>query len=450
MKSTLVSTALITLLSCLLPGVTRAHPLSAEPINHPYVFTFDQFNVPEDPDDHLVSGGLLLLAELRCAACHEAPDTWRDRLKPAPGTDLAGVGSRLDSDTLWLMTRGPQHRKRGTLMPGMFANAEGDEEKVEALVSYMMTLKKEIPPMPAGDTANGKKLYHSVGCVACHEPASDAMPPGAEPGIEVERPGNASVPIALADAYDLNYLGRMLEHPLASRPSGRMPDMHLTEQEAADIAAYLHEGRAVEKAPERAVLAVPPQSPEDGKKLFHSLRCANCHADGAAEAQAVQMALPMSQLQLTTATNCLAENPEPGAARFGLNAFQRRALSLAIKHVQTHKAPTYNAMERVDWTLTRQNCYACHDRDGKGGPEDPRAAYFISPLTPKDTVPGLNRYPITLDGAGKRLTQEQLHTALINRIPGTQPHLSVRMPAFEALATPSLIADILTADKEAP
>ena len=46
----------------LLASPLQAHPLQAEPINHPYVFTFDQFNLPEDPDEHVVDGGHLLLA----------------------------------------------------------------------------------------------------------------------------------------------------------------------------------------------------------------------------------------------------------------------------------------------------------------------------------------------------------------------------------------------------
>ncbi|MDP1590954.1 MAG: hypothetical protein Q8M07_24585, partial [Prosthecobacter sp.] len=38
----------------------RSHPLQAEPINHAYVFNFDQFYLDQDPDEHVVSGGFLL------------------------------------------------------------------------------------------------------------------------------------------------------------------------------------------------------------------------------------------------------------------------------------------------------------------------------------------------------------------------------------------------------
>ena len=68
-----------------------AHPLQAEPIDHPYVFTFDQFHIQEDPDETVVAGGLLLMAETNCIACHAAPEPWRQQLAPRPGPNLAAA-----------------------------------------------------------------------------------------------------------------------------------------------------------------------------------------------------------------------------------------------------------------------------------------------------------------------------------------------------------------------
>ncbi len=140
----------------LIASPARSHPLQAEPINHAYVFNFDQFYLDQDPDEHVVNGGFLLLAELNCTACHVAPDSWQERLKAKPGPNLGGVGSRLDADTLWLMIRSPQHRKKGTQMPGLFAGEAGDEEKVEALVEYLGAMKWDAPQVPAGDVERGK------------------------------------------------------------------------------------------------------------------------------------------------------------------------------------------------------------------------------------------------------------------------------------------------------
>jgi mono/diheme cytochrome c family protein len=264
----------------------RSHPLQAEPINHAYVFNFDQFYLDQDPDEHVVNGGFLLLAELNCTACHAAPESWQERLKAKPGPNLEGVGSRLDADTLWLMIRSPQHRKKGTQMPGLFAGEEGDEEKVEALVEFLSAQRSGrresssggmLTPAATGDVERGKDLYHKVGCVACHEPALDVRPPKVPADAEVEKPGNGSVPIALADAYDVNALALFLHEPLSMRPAGRMPDMRLSKQEAADIAAYLHVGRVAEKATARAALKIPKQGIEKGRQVFEKMNCVACH-----------------------------------------------------------------------------------------------------------------------------------------------------------------------------
>jgi mono/diheme cytochrome c family protein len=426
-----------------LPESLRAHPLQAEPINHPYVYTFDQFHLAEDGDESLIEGGLLLMAETNCAACHEVPKDWQERLAPRPGPDLSGIGSRLDADTLWLLVRSPQHRKKGTLMPGMFTGADGDAEKVEALTEYLLTLKQEVKPAMAGDAANGKQLYHTVGCVACHEPATDYRPPSVPEDHDVEKPGNASNPIALADAYDVQALTRFLQNPHEFRPAGRMPSMHLTEKEAADIAAYLHIGRTAEKAVERALLRIAPQTAELGRQLFVEQRCSICHTTN--EVQQKRPASPLTQLRGNG--GCIAEQPKADTPRFDFNPLQRKALGLALKHVQHSASPKLTAHQRIDWQMLRLNCYACHDRDGKGGPEDPRAQYFMAAQSGADLLGDLSRLPPSLDRAGWRLTESWTHRVLHGDGGAVRPYLAVRMPDFGQELTAMLPAALAAADK---
>ena len=419
-----------------------AHPLQAEPINHPYVFAFDLFHLPVDDDESLLPGGLLLMAETNCLACHSASKAWTQRLATRPGPDLRNVGARLDADTIWLIVRSPQHRKKGTLMPGQFSGEDGDAEKVEALTQYLITLKQPVKPMPAGDAARGKSLYHTVGCVACHEPAKDYRPASVPADHDVEAPGNASVPIAFADAYELNSLGRFLHDPLATHPAGRMPSQRLSEREAADIAAYLHVGRTAEVAQERSILKLPPQSPETGRTLFAEMRCNACHTTGE-EPQPTRLAAPLAKL--TNDHGCLAEAPPAGAPRFDFNALQRRALGLALKHVQHHEPAPLNAPERLDWQMRRLNCYACHDRDGRGGPEDARIQYFA----PANAAEENDKLPPTLDGVGARLSADELHRVLHGDHRATRPSLLVRMPNFGEANTTPLPADLIATDKDA-
>jgi mono/diheme cytochrome c family protein len=426
-------------------GHLQAHPLQAEPINHAFVYTFDQFHIPEDPDESLVNGGLLLLAELNCTTCHAVPKSWQERLKPKPGPDLSAVGSRLDPDTLWLMIRSPQNRKKGTQMPGLFAGEEGDDEKVEALVAYLSGMKWDMPQVPAGDAERGKDLYHKVGCVACHEPAKDVRPPKVAPDAELEKPGNASVPIALADAYSFTSLSYFLQHPLAVRPSGRMPDMRLTEQEASDIAAYLHVGRVAEKAPARAALNLPKQSAEKGRELFEKMNCVACHkTSSVVPALAGIPAKPIKALSLNK--GCLAEKQPTGTPRFDLNDLEKRAIKLALTLVQKEDAPKLTAQEKIDWQMSRLNCYACHDRDGKGGPEDPRALYFGVNDPGAESLGQLANLPPNLDKVGRKLTQAWFEKILWGQGGSVRPYMDTRMPSFGREQTEMLIPEFNAAD----
>ncbi|MDB6137703.1 MAG: cbb3-type cytochrome c oxidase subunit [Verrucomicrobiaceae bacterium] len=419
-----------------------AHPLQAEPIDHPYVFTFDQFHIAEDPDETLVDGGLLLMAETNCIACHQAAAPWQQQLAPRPGPNLAGVGSRLDADTLWLMVRSPQHRKKGTLMPGLFSGGETDPEKVEALTQYLLTLKQPVEPLPPGSADNGKKLYHTVGCVACHEPATDYRPPTTAKDANVDRPGNGSNPLALADAYDVQALGRFLLNPHDFRPAGRMPDLHLSFQEAADIAAYLHIGRTAEKAVERAALKIAPQTAAAGRALFVEQRCTVCHSTG--ETMEKHGAKPLDQLR---GQGCIAEKPTAGTPRFDFNPLQRRALTLALKHVQHHGPVAMNAHQKIDWQMLRLNCYACHERGSKGGPEDARAQYFMAADSGAESLGDFGRFPPSLDKAGWKLTTAWLQRVLYGEGGSVRPYLSVRMPNFGKANTEALPALLAEADK---
>lgn len=425
-------------------GSLQAHPLQAEPINHAYVFTFDQFNLPQDPDEHLLNGGLLLLAELNCTACHAAPDSWKDRLAAKQGPDLNGVGSRLDADTLWLMVRGPQTRKKGTQMPGLFAGEEGDDEKVEALVEYLSARKSDVPQMPAGNAERGKELYHKVGCVACHEPASDVRPPKVAAEATVDKPGNASVPIALADAYDVNALAHFLHDPLSVRPSGRMPDMRLSKQEAADLAAYLHIGRVAEKAAARAALNIPPQGVEKGRQVFEQMNCVACHKSGMEDGVAPKAAKAL--VSLDASAGCMADRQPSGVARFDLNDLQKRALRLALAEVQKEAAPSLTAMQKVDWQMTRLNCYACHDRDGKGSPEDPRALYFGVNDPTAESLGELAHLPPSLDKAGRKLTRGWFEKILWGIGGSVRPYMDTRMPNFGRQQTEMMIGWFNEAD----
>jgi cytochrome c2 len=382
-------------------------------------------------------GGLLLLAELNCTACHAAPAAWQERLAPKPAPNLDAVGSRLDAAALRSLIGNPQQYKPGTQMPGMFA--DGNAERVEMLVAYLSSLQGPTPAMPRGDVERGKTLYHSVGCVACHEPAADARPANIPADQQIEKPRTASVPIKLAKEYDSPALAHFLVDPLRYRPSGRMPGSHLTEQEASDVAAYLQQGSGTAKA---ATLATTPEQIAKGKALFVEQRCRACHSTGElASRPSVELA------QLPTDRGCLATEQRSGIPHYDLNDAQRGALSLAIAAVKAGPPSKLAPTKKVDWEMARLNCYACHIRDGKGGPELARTAYFTTNDGGAESLGEFAHLPPNLDRVGRKLTREWFGKILWGEDGSVRPYMNTRMPNFGRAQTEKLIEPLEAADR---
>ncbi|HYR57827.1 MAG TPA: c-type cytochrome, partial [Chthoniobacteraceae bacterium] len=265
------------LLACvLIAGASRAHPLDAPAARNPLVPGFDRLAAEAASEAEVAQSGLLLMAELNCAACHEAPAEWREQLKPAPASNLAGVGSRLPADALRRVIGNPQQCIGGARMPRLFADEVAGAARIDALVEYLASLKQPIAPMPAGDAANGKQLYHSTGCVACHAPAADARPASLPADQEILAPREESIPLGLAREYEPQALAQFLLDPLRDQPAGRMPSMHLSAQEAADIAKYLQRDEAGKPPASKPV----PERIADGREQFAQQRCAACHGTG--------------------------------------------------------------------------------------------------------------------------------------------------------------------------
>jgi mono/diheme cytochrome c family protein len=421
-----IATTLLILLSVAVPST--AHPLKVPPLDHPHVASFDQFYLPEDDDAFLTQGGLILLAELNCSACHAPPTDWSSLIGPKAGPNLSGVGSRLDIDALWRLIRSPQHRKPGTQMPGLFAgNVESDPDTIEAIATYLASLTSSLPTTTPGDPAHGKILYHTLGCVACHEPGTDYRPTSLPAEADLESPSLASSPIALADDYTYTALTAFLLDPLATRPASRMPAQHLSPAEAADIAAYLHTGRLPAAFRERQILNLPPQPASLGQKLFSQHRCHSCHDNTGEKHAAPRPPAVLTQLNPDSNTGCLSKQTLTGIPDYDLSDLQIRALRLALKAVQSHAKPALSPPEQLTHHLSRLNCFACHDHDGRGGPEIARAPYFTTSLRllPNDDLQNL---PPTLHPLPPTHTPESLLKRLT--APEPAPGMGTRMPRF--------------------
>ncbi len=175
-----------------------------------------------------------------------------DRLSKV-GPDLTHVADKMSPEFLAKWLADPKNFRPHTRMPSFFGVAPGmtpemqvrEADEIQAITAFLfqqsgLSAARNEPPIPAGDAARGKALVETIGCMACH--AINGEGPAAH--------GDVSKRFADFDAFgpDLGGIGsktsakwlfRWLKDPKHYFPNGRMPDLRLTDGEAADAAAWL-------------------------------------------------------------------------------------------------------------------------------------------------------------------------------------------------------------------
>jgi mono/diheme cytochrome c family protein len=411
-----------------------------EPPAGPNIPGYERFyRGAETPEADPVAGGLLLIAELRCTACHEAPEPWKTRLSIPAGPDLTGEGSRRSFvDLCQIVEDSPQSWKPGMRMPAMFA-PEADKDAKLSVGYYLASLQEKLPSAPAGDIARGHELYDHVGCAVCHGPYTHpaSLPPD-QPQEEPKYPYVAIMPDMPQRA-----LVAFLLDPLHVQPDGRMPSSHLNLQEAADLAAYLLEKdqAQIEERTKDAARPLPAEAIAEGKKIFAQRGCANCHATG--EELHRLSAPPLEKLR--SGHGCLAAEPAPPAANFG--SVDVPKIEAALAAIQAGPPAAFTPAQEVDWQFMRLNCYACHVRGNKGGPDAARLPYFTVNDSGIESLGEIGHLPPNLSHVGRKLTEGWLAKVLWGEGGAVRPYMNVRMPAFGRANTEALIPLLEAADK---
>ncbi len=391
-----------------------------------------------------IERGEQLLARFNCIACHQAGEAAVSRLMSNAAPRLQTIAQRMNITETAAFITNPSKMKPGTRMPHVLTG-ENSEKSALAMAHYLAALpndeKPTVPPGVKGDVRHGRQLYHSIGCVACHEPEAGYRPASIDESIELTKPAAPSEPIALASRYQHAGLVAFLLDPLSVRPSGRMPALKLNDQEAADIAVYLQRDRELDSSP-----AIKPDQKlvVVGRSAFIRHGCVNCHETGETPSKEDVPTLPaMKDLRIDQLRGCLSDSPSAGVPRFVMTAADREAMRMALRELPT--ALPLGAKRRVDRTLTNLNCYACHDREGKGGVDSARALYFQSTT---DALGDEGRIPPPLTDIGAKLTEKWLRMILTGEggAGEMRPHLVTRMPQFGKANVEHLIAGFAAAD----
>ncbi len=188
--------------------------------------------------------GMHLIRTVGCFGCHKiAIPGFQDLRKVGP--DLRKIAGKVERRWALNWVRDPKGFRPATKMPKIFdlPNVDSPEDRtrntaaINAIVTYLFeTSERPIYPDPPvkGDGVRGEALVAKVGCRGCHVVGKDDDV-GQEYGLRNFGPNINDVGSKLSAGW----LFAWLKAPEAYFSETLMPNLRLTDQEAADITAYL-------------------------------------------------------------------------------------------------------------------------------------------------------------------------------------------------------------------
>ena len=214
---------------------------------------------------------------------------------------------------------------------------------------------REIPAgVESGEKiAGGRELLENLNCVACHKTDKTFV-------------RGRTAPILTGAGARLNpaWIFQWLENPQHFRATAVMPAFSLSEQDRADLAAFLAAQKAV---PASAALA-PAASEREGRELFAKLGCAGCHSDESAPLSGLGSKMEPAALA-GYLQNPLAVDPSGRMPAQYLTPSEAASLALflaASKNPAFEKAPPSGDATRGKELLTTRGCLNCHALEAAG------------------------------------------------------------------------------------
>lgn len=429
-----------------------------------------------------LSRGKELVAEVGCYGCHPI-DGFNDL--PKPGPPLLSLQTKTSLGWLATWIAYPKGWRPRTRMPNFWPGAVSAAyappsatlsdpqllahqkavraEEVQAIVAYLWSSSQgTLPPAPPGDAARGQQLVATVGCEGCHAlKQGDTSRPA---------PGSPSRDFApnlwnVGDKASRDWLFAWVRNPKALWPGTRMPDLRLTEQQAADVATYLStltSGRQyLDPAPLRHV--DDPQFQQlaaKGKELIAKYGCFGCHdIRGFENAQKIGADISdfgAKRLDMMDFGNIAYFNDDPRNTetwfnwlhtklrtprRFGyekvatimpqfdFSESEVRSIMVFLKGnmgkevqptgaYQADRDPRSRAIRKGERLVARYGCRNCHVIDRQGG------------LIRDQFAANITLAPPLLNGEGAKVQPDWLFHFLAHP-KQIRPFMQVRMPTFD-------------------
>lgn len=224
-------------------------------------------------DAKWISKGKKLFTDFGCYGCHNAPGY--DGM-PNQAPSLLNVAMKDDPNWIYQWIKNPRGWAHNTRMPNfMFSDHEAT-----AVTAYIVDQSKSGTYLPiakfggGGDAANGKAVFGSVGCVACHsidEWRSESRVKEFNTfGPDLQKVGSK---VTAEWLYD------WIKNPKNYHAQTRMPSLRLSDGEAADITAYLMQHKGVNDSVHSTLSGDITSASliKEGEGLIRSYGCFGCH-----------------------------------------------------------------------------------------------------------------------------------------------------------------------------
>jgi cbb3-type cytochrome oxidase cytochrome c subunit/predicted nuclease with TOPRIM domain len=198
------------------------------------------------PKSEVQDVGRELITKMGCYGCHVMDYPAFTDLRTA-GPDLTKIASKTTPEWAYKWIETPRDFRPTTWMPHFFfqqntqteENQERQRAEIVALVAYLWDRAEPVesyPAPPSGSADAGQQLFETVGCTGCHIKDREAERDDFFPQINRLHGPNL---VRTGSKVDAGWLYAWLKNPKDYWPDTNMPNLRLTDQEAADLAAYI-------------------------------------------------------------------------------------------------------------------------------------------------------------------------------------------------------------------
>ncbi len=407
-----------------------------------------------------------MLVDLGCYGCHEIRGFENaERIGPS----LARISQKLEPAWVYGWMRNNREFRAHTRMP----NPMYTHEEALAATAYLYSVSEKDSWTPArmasqGNAANGETLIATVGCKACHVVTEEDRQARTN-GLSYDVAPDLGVVGAKATP---EWLFDWIKNPKRFAPETRMPNLRLSDKEAADIVAYLMQLSRNAALPENYKTSLPDLNDEnlikEGRAVVRNFGCHGCHAIPGMENEG-RVSVSLNEFGAKTveelfygdalASGAVVKTWE-GWTEGKLKNSRMYATEAVIQRMPNYQMSDEDATTMAvllrSWDgrvigdryvkpfhgkdenihkgrlLARQlNCTGCHIIEGEGGDITPT---LISALQKEglDETAASAYAPPNLLGEGQKVQSEWLFHFLKEPQTGQiRPWLRTRMPTFE-------------------